>query len=91
MYMQPFKCKVTGTPGSRAVATAKPPVYCENNAGGCTPGAKQMVYYNQLEGNNVEFDASKGNPTYNKRLGFKNGACSTLIGFYFALFLTLGN
>ncbi|KAL0576610.1 hypothetical protein V5O48_005368 [Marasmius crinis-equi] len=73
MYMQPFKCIVTGTPGSRAVAPAKPPVYCENSPQACTPGAKQMVYYNQLEGNNIEFVQAKGNPTYNGRLGFQNG------------------
>ncbi|KAL0575838.1 hypothetical protein V5O48_006128 [Marasmius crinis-equi] len=73
MYMQPFKCMVTGTPGTRPVAPAKPAVYCEHNQQECTQGAKQMIYYNQLEGNNIEFDPAKGNPTYNERLGFKNG------------------
>ncbi|KAF9256181.1 hypothetical protein L218DRAFT_975456 [Marasmius fiardii PR-910] len=74
MYMQPFKCTVTGaSPSAHAVASAKPPVYCEGNPSGCTAGAKQMVFYNQKEGNNVVYDSSKGNPYYNERMGFKEG------------------
>ncbi|KAG7086112.1 hypothetical protein E1B28_003626 [Marasmius oreades] len=74
MYMQPFKCTVTGSsPNARPVAPAKPPVYCEGNPSGCTAGAKQMVFYNQLEGNNVQYDSAKGNPYYNERMGFKEG------------------
>lgn len=78
MYMQGFKCMVTGTPGDASLATAQPPVWCEDEDDLCTKGAKQMVFWQQKEANNIEvagFDAS-GHPkfpTYNTKLGFKNG------------------
>jgi hypothetical protein len=74
MYMQPFKCTVTGASSSaRPVAKAKAPVYCEGNANGCTKGAKQMIFYNQKEGNNVQYDSAKGVPFYGEKMGFKSG------------------
>lgn len=80
MYMQGFKCKVTGVTGSSALAPARPPVWCEDDLARCVRGAKQMVVWNQLEGNNVEisgFDLSGSNrsPTYNAKMGFSNGMC----------------
>ncbi|KAF8161583.1 hypothetical protein B0H34DRAFT_841179 [Crassisporium funariophilum] len=78
MYMQPFKCRVTGNTGEAAVATAVPPVWCEDDQTKCVQGPKQMVYWNQLEGNNVEvsgFDLAGDPkaPTYNVKLGFSDG------------------
>ncbi|KAF9552647.1 hypothetical protein CPC08DRAFT_754632 [Agrocybe pediades] len=79
MYMLPYRCRVTGQTGPSAVAKAVPPTWCESDATNCTSGAKQLVYWNQLEGNNVfvsGFDLSgqPKSPGYNMKMGFKNGA-----------------
>jgi hypothetical protein len=71
--MQGFKCiVVTDSTSSRTLAVAKPPVYCEDDRSKCVNGAKQMVFYQQLDGNNV-FNPPKM-PTYNARMGFSEGA-----------------
>lgn len=44
MYMQPFKCMVTGATSTTPIAPPKPPVWCEGNPSACTKGSKQMVY-----------------------------------------------
>ena len=79
MYMFPYKCIVTGTPGGTPLALpAKPAVWCEDSPGDCTFGAKQMVFWNQLEGNNIEvagrdLSGAPRSPGYNEKLGFENG------------------
>ncbi|KAJ7932728.1 hypothetical protein B0H13DRAFT_1954416 [Mycena leptocephala] len=65
MYHVPYRCK--------------PPVWCENNPGACTSGPKQMIYWNQAEGNNIEVDGWDANgdpksPAYNAKCGFNDGA-----------------
>ena len=72
MYMQGFKCIVTGSSSTKKLAVAKPAVYCEDDPSQCVKGAKQMVFYEQLDGNNV-FNPPKM-PTYNARMGFAEGA-----------------
>jgi len=78
MYMLPYRCKVTGKTGNAAVAPAIPPTWCENDSSTCTKGPRQMIYWNQLEGNNIlvsGFDRSgdRKSPAYNAKLGFSNG------------------
>ncbi|KAF7368474.1 hypothetical protein MVEN_00170600 [Mycena venus] len=78
MYMQGFRCKVVGQTGSAALAPASPPTWCENTPENCTTGAKQLIYWNQLDGNNivVEGSDSRGfpkSPAYNSVLGFDEG------------------
>ncbi|TFK26683.1 hypothetical protein FA15DRAFT_637078 [Coprinopsis marcescibilis] len=73
MYMHPIKCKVVGNTGSRAVAQAVPPAYCDGDRNSCVSGAKQMVFRNQIEGNNIILTGNR-HPTYNARLGFADGA-----------------
>ncbi|THU95040.1 hypothetical protein K435DRAFT_667205 [Dendrothele bispora CBS 962.96] len=80
MYMFPYKCKVTGTPGQTSVAApAKPAVWCEDpKEASCTQGPKQMVFWNQLEGDNIEVEGNDlsgrpRSPSYNDKLGFKDG------------------
>uniref|UniRef100_A0A8H7Y694 Uncharacterized protein n=1 Tax=Psilocybe cubensis TaxID=181762 RepID=A0A8H7Y694_PSICU len=79
MYMLPYRCRVTGHTGPAAVASAVPPVWCEDDQSKCVKGAKQMVFWNQLEGNNVEVSGSDlsgqpKSPTYNAKMGFSDGA-----------------
>lgn len=79
IYHMPYKCRVTGATSTTPLAAAKPPVWCEGNQTACTEGAKQMVYWNQNDGNNIEVDGydlegSHKSPTYNMKLGFQDGA-----------------
>lgn len=86
MYMTPFKCKVTGATSTTPVAPGKPPTWCEGNQGACTKGAKQMIYFNQADGNNVDVssgyqaDGSQKSPNYNMKMGFANGAQNDIFG-----------
>ncbi|KAK1220158.1 hypothetical protein PQX77_017097 [Marasmius sp. AFHP31] len=68
--MQPFRCRVTGTRGSTPLSPAKAPAYCSANPSSCTSGAKQMIFWNQAEGNNVEGSTSPG---YNTGMGWTTG------------------
>ncbi|KAF7298383.1 hypothetical protein MKEN_01363000 [Mycena kentingensis (nom. inval.)] len=79
MYHLPYRCKVTGATATKAIGTPKPPVWCENDSGSCTKGPKQMIYWNQKDGNNIEvdgFDAAGDHksPAYNSKCGFSDGA-----------------
>ncbi|KAF7375133.1 hypothetical protein MSAN_00399700 [Mycena sanguinolenta] len=82
IYMQGmsgFRCNVTGQPGDAALATAVPPTWCQDSPANCTTGARQMIYWNQAEGNNIEVSAydesgSPKSPAYNSVLGFDEGA-----------------
>ncbi|KAJ6611709.1 hypothetical protein B0H10DRAFT_2055378 [Mycena sp. CBHHK59/15] len=76
MYMQGFRCKVTGLTGGAALAPAVPPTWCEGApASDCTRGARQMIYWHQLDGNNV-FDVPwvPRSPAYSWVMGFDEGA-----------------
>ena len=89
--MQPFRCRVTGATSTKRVARGKPPVWCEGDRSSCVKGAKQMIFWNQLSGNNIEvsgFDLSGNHksPTYNMKLGFANGALPHS-GIFICLFL----
>ncbi|KIW62805.1 hypothetical protein PV04_10936 [Phialophora macrospora] len=72
IYMQGFKCKVTGATSTIPLAKAQPPAMCDNDASKCTKGAKQMIVWNQLTGNNVVTTGSQ-TPAYNLRNGFAPG------------------
>ncbi|KAF5318169.1 hypothetical protein D9619_012136 [Psilocybe cf. subviscida] len=79
MYHIPYKCKVTGATSTAPLAVPKPPVWCEGNPGACTKGAKQMIYWNQLERNNIAVSGWDQNgdpksPAYNSKCGFPDGA-----------------
>jgi hypothetical protein len=86
MYMTPYKCQVTGSNSTRQLATAQPPVWCEDDPTKCVKGSKQMVVWHQQTGNNIQvdgFDKSGTNksPTYNSKLGFTPGGYTLLHGF----------
>ncbi|OXA41628.1 hypothetical protein Fcan01_23672 [Folsomia candida] len=72
MYMQGFKCRVTGSTSTRRLAPAQPPRYCPN-FNECTRGAKQMIVTRQAEGNNVEVPQNDF-VSYSADWGFSPGA-----------------
>lgn len=72
IYMQGFKCKVTGATSTTPLAKAQAPVMCDTDESQCVQGAKQMIIWNQLTGNNVVTSGSQ-TPAYNTRNGFKPG------------------
>ncbi|KAF9494371.1 hypothetical protein BDN71DRAFT_1448887 [Pleurotus eryngii] len=79
MYQQAFRCKVTGATSTSPVAPGKPPVWCEDDPSKCTTGAKQMLYWNQQDGNNIwvqglDKSGSPKSPAYNSKCGFFEGA-----------------
>ncbi|KAG5653756.1 hypothetical protein H0H81_010843 [Sphagnurus paluster] len=79
MYMLPYRCKVVGKTGNAAVYPGIPATWCEDNPSNCTKGPRQMIYWNQLEGNNIQvsgldLSGHPRSPAYNDKLGFANGA-----------------
>jgi len=72
--MQGFKCKVTGaSPTARTLAKSKAPVFCENEPEKCVKGPKQMLAWQQAEGNNIATRQGV-TPNYNMKCGWKEGA-----------------
>ncbi|KIL68458.1 hypothetical protein M378DRAFT_184906 [Amanita muscaria Koide BX008] len=84
MYHHAFKCKVLNAKSTTPVASPKPPVWCEDDPSKCVKGAKQMLYWHQLDGNNIEVDGydlsnSRKSPAYNEKCGFADGKYITVI------------
>ncbi|KAK3399535.1 hypothetical protein B0T20DRAFT_200319 [Sordaria brevicollis] len=73
MYMQNYKCQVTGSTSTKRVSTPKPPVYCGDDSSKCVKGAKQMIAWHQLDGNNI-VTAPGVFPGYNPTTGYTVGA-----------------
>jgi hypothetical protein len=73
MYMQGFKCNVTGATSTAPVAPAKAPIYCDTDSSNCVAGAKQMIAWNQATGNNVS-PPNGISPGYNSGMGWAPGA-----------------
>ena len=72
--MQGFKCNVTGATSTARLAKAKAPVYCADDASKCVRGAKQMIAWNQLTGNNIVTpDVWGTSPGYNEKCGWTEG------------------
>ncbi|KAI0775242.1 hypothetical protein BD413DRAFT_611566 [Trametes elegans] len=81
MYMNTFRCQVTGDVGSQPIGKPAVPRRCgpdpelnrpavpEN----CTVGAKQPMYWHQAEGSNM-FEDPNTPPAYNALYGFADGA-----------------
>ncbi|KAJ7041973.1 hypothetical protein C8F04DRAFT_1077845 [Mycena alexandri] len=79
MYHLPYRCMVTGAKSTKVVGAAKAPVWCQNDPDACTKGPKQMIYWNQLDGNNIEVEGVDADnefksPAYNDKCGFPDGA-----------------
>ena len=105
MYMQGYKCNVTNSISTTDLATPKPAVWCEGAPSNCTQGAKQLMAWQQLTGNNIEvegFDLAgeHRSPAYNLKCGFKDGefvnnffflSFSSSLSFTVYVFLMDGN
>ncbi|KXN82218.1 hypothetical protein AN958_02909 [Leucoagaricus sp. SymC.cos] len=79
MYHQAFRCRITGAHSTTPLADPKPPVWCEGEPDKCTKGAKQMLYWNQQDGNNIvvsglNLAGQPKSPAYNMNTGFADGA-----------------
>src|SRR5882757_275043 len=78
-YMIGYNCHVTNVKTTaRQLAPAKTPVWCEDDPSKCVKGAKGMIVFNQLEGNNIDIDGIQKDegwksPGYNQKTGFSNG------------------
>ncbi|KAH7361844.1 hypothetical protein B0T11DRAFT_351741 [Plectosphaerella cucumerina] len=72
MYMQNFRCRVTNATSTKSLGTAQVPVPCADDPSTCVSGPKQMIAWNQAEGNNVGDIGFS--PAYNAKLGFLPGA-----------------
>ncbi|PVG03262.1 hypothetical protein CPB86DRAFT_695511 [Serendipita vermifera] len=78
MYMMPHKCKVTGATSTTPLAPAVPPQWCDDDETQCVQGPKQMIFWNQQDGNNVvttgtQRDGDWKSPGYNMKMGFREG------------------
>lgn len=83
MYQVPYRCKVTGAKSTKAVGQGKPAVWCEDDSSKCVKGPKQMLYWHQNNGNNIEVTGwdkhgAPKSPAYNPKCGFADGALSLL-------------
>ncbi|KAI0280328.1 hypothetical protein BC826DRAFT_963133 [Russula brevipes] len=85
VYQEPFRCDFKrAAPSTKRLAVPKVPTRCvvvmtffsSLNRDNCTKGAKQPMYWLQLEGNNM-FGSSyplEKPPTYRSFMGFEDGA-----------------
>ena len=84
MYMVPYRCKVIPGPEPKTIGSPKPPRWCGDDINNCVGGPKQVMIWNQLDGNNVDVDGTDQwgnslNPMYNSNWGFPDGACARLL------------
>lgn len=82
IFMNAYRCKVTGSSSSKKLATPRLARRCGPTLDAekvtvapwnCTYGAKQAIYWLQKDGNTF-FEASHDPPYYNEFYGFTNGA-----------------
>jgi hypothetical protein len=73
MYMNPFRCTVSGKTGSKPIGKPSLARRCENNPSNCTVGPVNPIYWHQKERNNF-FEDNYDAPLYNERYGFVDGA-----------------
>jgi hypothetical protein len=72
--MQGFKCTVANATSTVPLAKAQPPVYCVDDPSKCVKGAKQMLAWNQLTGDNIVTPQVWGvSPGYNEKCGWTAG------------------
>lgn len=77
MYMTPFVCTVTNATNTGSVAAGQAPVDCRDDQSKCITGAKNPMYWKNLEGNNMPNEAHDA-PIYSDGYGFADGAQSDI-------------
>ncbi|KAI5806802.1 hypothetical protein DFH27DRAFT_358925 [Peziza echinospora] len=73
MYMNGFDCKISN-PGTLTLAPPKAPKPCHGNPSACVRGAKNPMYWANLDKSNIEYFGRNKLPAYNDDWGFPNGA-----------------
>jgi hypothetical protein len=71
--MTPFVCDVTNSTTTKKLGKAIPPVKCDTNKAKCIVGAKQPMYWENKEGNNM-LEPGHYAPTYSNAYNYKEGA-----------------
>lgn len=79
MYMNGFRCKVTGATSNTPVLTPQVPKRCTGDLSKCNQGAQQPLYWFQAEGNNMNNDQYDP-PYYLDEWGFTDGAQNGIFG-----------
>ncbi|KAJ3795972.1 hypothetical protein GGU11DRAFT_834084 [Lentinula aff. detonsa] len=79
MYFEGIRCQVTPGSNSKPVGTPKPAVWCEDDSSACVTGPKQMLFWHQASGDNIEVTGLDlagefKSPGYNAKCGFSDGA-----------------
>lgn len=79
MFMYPYNCRIIpdSTP-AKTIGSPQPPVWCEDDQSKCVKGPKQILVYDQLEGNNINVEGNDlsgeaKTPGYNMKCGFSGG------------------
>jgi len=73
MFMNGFRCQVTGSTSNNALLKPEVPKRCTNNPSACNQGAQQPLYWFQAEGNNMD-NTQYDPPFYQDEWGFFDGA-----------------
>ncbi|KAE9405808.1 hypothetical protein BT96DRAFT_811684 [Gymnopus androsaceus JB14] len=84
IYHEAIRCNVTGATSTTPVGTPQAPVWCEDDPSACVTGPKQMLYWHQASGNNIEVDGNDlagelKSPAYNAKCGFSHGEFKTIL------------
>jgi hypothetical protein len=75
--MTPFVCNVTNATNKKKLGKPIPPVKCDTDKSKCIVGAKQPMYWKNLEGNNMK-EPGHYAPTYSDAYNYKEGAQSDI-------------
>jgi len=79
MYMNGFRCKVTGSTSNTAIMKPEVPIRCTGDISKCNQGAQQPLYWFQAERNNM-FNGQYDPPYYLDEWGFTDGAQNGIFG-----------
>ncbi|KAJ4475502.1 hypothetical protein J3R30DRAFT_3772371 [Lentinula aciculospora] len=79
MYFEGIRCQVTPGSDPKPLGTPQPAVWCEDDTSKCVTGPKQMLFWHQASGDNIEVDGLDlagefRSPGYNAKCGFSDGA-----------------
>ncbi|KAF9790728.1 hypothetical protein BJ322DRAFT_409934 [Thelephora terrestris] len=79
MFMNGFRCQVTGSTANTPIGTPQVPKRCTNDPSQCYTGPQQPLYWYQAEGNNI-FTGQYDPPHYLDEWGFFDGAQNGIFG-----------